>query len=68
MKYRRQLMGSMMALAIFMGNYQSFDMEDFVPASRVNQYLNQVHMKSNSNEGKSDIKNKKITRKDRIKF
>ncbi len=59
MKYKRQLMGSMIALAIFMSNSPSFDLEDSVSTSKVPQYVNQVKMKSEVNEGKVDVRNKK---------
>ena len=58
MKYKRQLMGSIFAMALIVGGYPALDVEDFVPNSKVNQYLNQVHMKSvvNSGEEKTDDK------------
>ncbi len=46
MKYKRQLMGSLFAAALFVGGYPGVQVEDFVPNSKVNQYLKQVHMKS----------------------
>ncbi len=52
-------MGSMIALAIFMSNSSVSDVEDFIPTSKVSQYMNQVHMKSSGDEGRVDIKNKK---------
>ncbi|MEK7564498.1 MAG: hypothetical protein AAB510_02940 [Patescibacteria group bacterium] len=46
MKYKRQLMGSMMALALFVGNPKAFDIEDSVHTSKVGQYINQLKMRS----------------------
>lgn len=56
MKYKRQLMGSIFAMALLVGRYPALDVEDVVPNSKVNQYLNQVHMKSgvSSGEDKTD--------------
>ena len=59
MKYKRQFMGSMIALALLVGNYSSADAEDFVPPSKVSQYMNQVQMKSEKKEDKMIVKNKK---------
>lgn len=59
MKYKRQLMGSIFAMALLVGGYPGVDVEDFVPNSKVNQYLNQVHMKSGVNSGEEKIEDKK---------
>jgi hypothetical protein len=63
MKYKRQLMGSMFALALLMGNSSMLDVEDFVPDSKVGQYVSQVKMKSYTSGGdeKIDIKSKDST-------
>jgi hypothetical protein len=59
MKYKRQLMGSLVAVAILVGGYPGVDVKDFVPKSKVGQYLSQVHMKSVVNEGDSRVESKK---------
>ena len=42
MKYKRQLMTGIFALALFTGNSSAFASEDFVPTSKNDQYQNQV--------------------------
>ncbi len=48
-------MGSIFAMALLVGRYPALDVEDVVPNSKVNQYLNQVHMKSGVSSGEDKI-------------
>lgn len=46
MKYKRQFMGSLMAMALMVGGYASFELEEAMPYSKSAQYINQVSMKN----------------------
>lgn len=61
MKYKRQLMGSLFALALFVGNSPNFDTEDRVSTSKISQYVSQVKMKSSGDEWDVNMGNRKTT-------
>jgi hypothetical protein len=46
MKYKRQLMTGIFALALMAGGSSVFAAENFIPNSKLDQYQNQVQMKS----------------------
>ncbi len=52
-------MGSIFAMALLVGRYPALDVEDVVPNSKVNQYLNQVHMKSGVSVGEEKMNDRK---------
>lgn len=61
MKYKRQLMGSLFALSLLVGNYSNFDTEDFIPTSKVGLYVNQVKMKSSGDEWDVNVGSEEAT-------
>lgn len=55
MKYKRQLMTGIFALALMAGSSSVFAAEDFIPNSKTIQYHNQVQMKSYARNTADDI-------------
>lgn len=46
MKYKRQLLVGMIAIALLTGNSSAFAEDDFISNSKIDQYQSQLQMKS----------------------